>query len=916
MKKSLMVLMLLMGVMAGIVQASESAPTREEVAKLYVATFDRAPDAAGLSYWVEKSGLTLSQIARSFFDQPETKERYPKKTAPAVFVKSVYENLFGREPDTAGLEYWVGELKNGHIDKSRFIEAVINGALGDDAKILANKTAVGLAFAQQGLQDLAQAEAVMEGVDASEESVHYIVEKIQSGNLGDDPWAGYTPFAFLSPDSNVTVPENGKAAFTIRASHPEGTMVYYTLGGKDRRAFDVDGKRGTVTFKKAPDFERKKLYEVMAVAVLYSVESSTQRPKKEARAQRRIEKPVAVHIENVPEKPTLALFRKAMHMDQSPGEVVGKARVLNSGDGKIGSWSLIGTRDFHILRNGVIINTTPFDFDKDTTLAFKIRVENSAGQVGVQNALVTLVKDNTPPVAFDQNVTVNKNSISNPIELNATDEEDDSLTYIIITQPEHGELNGTAPHLTYTPIEDYVGEDSFTFKVNDGREDSEIAKVSITVKDVCNIGYYDLSLNSGNPDQVAPIETSGNTALNVGDLSSADLSQYQILFVQNPSNFGYASTYRNNMDKIADFVSNGGVLIFHDRRVTEAASILPGSENTVYKRNFYDSFNTEILLEGTPLTNGSGGILTSDSLDNGNASHQGYIDATTVPMNAVGLLSRTDPLQWVTYQYPYGNGYVIYSTIPLDYYLRYHRDSNFSSIYAPNIIDYAETLSSCAPNHPPVAHDQNVTVQTNSTDNPIELNATDADGDPLSYQIVEAPSHGTLGGIAPHLTYTPDANYTGEDRFSYLANDGKDDSNIATVQIEITSTSNVALHKYVTAYSNVVEGDPQNITDGSDDTWWYSWGGIYSTIEFVIDLGGEFSIERYHFHPLQTRDYTIETSLDGDDWTVRHEVDGLIDSPVQEINETESYKARYIRYTGHNNDNAYVGMTEFEVYGH
>lgn len=51
--------------------------TDESVAGLYVATFDRAPDGAGLDYWVEESNLSLEGIAESFFDQPETKEKYP-----------------------------------------------------------------------------------------------------------------------------------------------------------------------------------------------------------------------------------------------------------------------------------------------------------------------------------------------------------------------------------------------------------------------------------------------------------------------------------------------------------------------------------------------------------------------------------------------------------------------------------------------------------------------------------------------------------------------------------------------------------------------------------------------------------------------------------------------------------------------
>jgi hypothetical protein len=51
----------------------------------------------------------------------------------------------------------------------------------------------------------------------------------------------------------------------------------------------------------------------------------------------------------------------------------------------------------------------------------------------------------------------------------------------VVTQPTNGSLSGTAPNLTYTPNANYNGPDSFTFKANDGTEDSNTATVSITV---------------------------------------------------------------------------------------------------------------------------------------------------------------------------------------------------------------------------------------------------------------------------------------------------------------------------------------------------------------------------------------------------------------------------------------------------
>ncbi|MEA3492691.1 MAG: DUF4214 domain-containing protein [Campylobacterota bacterium] len=117
-----------------------TSPTYKNVTKLYVATFDRAPSAAGLRYWVDDSNLDLEGIAKSFFDQDETKRKYPSDASIGDFISAVYINLFDRFPDDEGYRYWYNEISSGRIDQSAFILATINGSGGDDALVLAQKT--------------------------------------------------------------------------------------------------------------------------------------------------------------------------------------------------------------------------------------------------------------------------------------------------------------------------------------------------------------------------------------------------------------------------------------------------------------------------------------------------------------------------------------------------------------------------------------------------------------------------------------------------------------------------------------------------------------------------------------------------------------------------------------------------------
>lgn len=87
-------------------------------------------------------------------------------------------------------------------------------------------------------------------------------------------------------------------------------------------------------------------------------------------------------------------------------------------------------------------------------------------------------------------------------------------------------------------------------------------------------------------------------------------------------------------------------------------------------------------------------------------------------------------------------------------------------------------------NHAPVASNQAVTVRTGASAS-IHLRATDIDADGLLYRVITRPVHGTLVGTAPNLTYIPDAQFTGTDSLTFVANDRTADSNVGTVTITV-----------------------------------------------------------------------------------------------------------------------------------
>ena len=87
-------------------------------------------------------------------------------------------------------------------------------------------------------------------------------------------------------------------------------------------------------------------------------------------------------------------------------------------------------------------------------------------------------------------------------------------------------------------------------------------------------------------------------------------------------------------------------------------------------------------------------------------------------------------------------------------------------------------------NDAPLAISQSVTV---NEDNqlPIVLTATDPEAGNLSFSVLAAPTHGTLVGTAPNLTYSPAANFSGVDQFTFRASDGTVNSLSATISITV-----------------------------------------------------------------------------------------------------------------------------------
>lgn len=185
-----------------------------------------------------------------------------------------------------------------------------------------------------------------------------------------------------------------------------------------------------------------------------------------------------------------------------------------------------------------------------------------------------------------------------------------------------------------------------------------------------------------------------------------------------------------------------------------------------------------------------------------------------------------------------------------------------SSPGAPNDTGAYEVLgySLELENEPPVAEDNDYETLEDTVLNVaapgVLNNDSDADGDPLTAVEDSSTSDGSLTLNANgSFDYDPDADFCGSDSFTYHANDGTDDSNIATVTITVTCVNDapVAVNNNYThdedtqLTGNVITDDTgeglDSDVDGDGLSMNSNTGAAHGTVVFNADNSGSFTYD-------------------------------------------------------------------------
>ncbi len=368
---------------------------------------------------------------------------------------------------------------------------------------------------------------------------------------------------------------------------------------------------------------------------------------------------------------------------------------------------------------------------------------------------------NGRPVAYTQSVSVNAGSNAN-ITLIASDPNNDSLSYSVVSNPSNGSLTGAAPNLTYTPNSSFIGQDSFTFNVSDGSAVSANATVNINVTGTQN-GAYSNPVSSisidGNNEEWASLSAYTQDGNDIGGTNNV-IDWQRAATAHNGSDIYFMYESYNSINTDAN---NGSFINWGWQTYIDTDS----NANTGYQ---IGTVGAEYVIEGTQIQSYTGDG-SSWSWNNFAAATVSY-NANTVELGfARSLINNPSKIRVI-----FVGDNDAFGGSSIDTY--------------PNALDYFEyqlSGGSTGSSSRPVASTMSVAVREDNTTE-IELAATDLDDDTLSFQLLSQPSHGTLTGSGQNLSYTPNTGYLGDDSFRYIANDGTYDSSVETVVLNVSES--------------------------------------------------------------------------------------------------------------------------------
>ncbi len=566
----------------------------------------------------------------------------------------------------------------------------------------------------------------------------------------DAPVANAILSGVLSTPKNVTL--NG----TLTGTDPDGSPVTFSRTAQAGHGTVTVNANGSFVYVPAnnylgPDTFAFRVYDGVSHSAPATVAITVYQGNRAPTANG-----VAIGTLTTPNNASLTGTLTGSDLDGNP---LTFARVTQAGHGSV-TVSSNGSFTYTPTNTYVGADSFTFKVNDGTVYSLPATVNITVTQANRAPTAGTVV---TGILSTPKNTVLNGSLVSY-----ASDIDGNPITFARVAQAGHGTATVNANgSFTYTPANNYVGADSFSYKVNDGSVDSPAATVNITVTQPNRTPV-------ANPIALGVLSTPKNTALN-GTLTGSDADGNPLTFAR-VTQAGHGSVTVNASGSFTYTPANNYVgpdsfsFKVNDGTVDSNASTVA---ITVTQPNRAPT--TSNVLSGvfsTPKNAPLSGSLTGHASDpDGNALtyiRMAQASNGSVSINANGSFTYTPANNYVgadSFSFKVNDGAY---------------DSNTSTV--------AVTVTQT--NRAPVVFvdpDDDFSTNKNTVlSDTVADYATDADGNALTFIRTTQAQHGTVNlNTNGSFTYIPDTDYVGADAFEFKANDGTFDSNIGRIELKV-----------------------------------------------------------------------------------------------------------------------------------